>query len=203
MTRILPPSTVLSTIGCWNVMAARTPPPKIVSLVSICRRSPAHAPLPHAAVGDVVRHAADPAEFRLIEQGSLVAEQPLHRGRRREHRHGQPVGRGLAVDVIGGAQRSRARHVGRHDQRLARNESAVVTRQYADIGVVAATRRKACNKRERLALVEIGDRIGADRRRCGDRAKRGNARAGNRWSGHCVLLGMLSHTALCRRGQCG
>src|SRR6266446_5589182 len=35
MTRILAPSTFLITIGCWNVIAAVAPPPKIVGLANI------------------------------------------------------------------------------------------------------------------------------------------------------------------------
>src|ERR1043166_514120 len=34
MTLMCAPSTVLSTIGCWNVMAAAAPPPQIVSFES-------------------------------------------------------------------------------------------------------------------------------------------------------------------------
>jgi hypothetical protein len=69
--------------------------------------------------------------------------------------------------VVGGAQRSRARHVLGNDVGVAGDQPAVVPRQHAAIGVVAAARPVADLDGDRLAL-EIS-RLG--RRRRGERGK--------------------------------
>ena len=121
--------------------------------------------LPDAAIGHILRHRADPAELLRIEQRRLVADQRLHRRRRREHGERQAVGRVLGVDLVGRRQRTRARHVGRHHGRLAGQEAAIMPRQHPHIGVVAAAGREAGDQRHGLALVEIGDRFGLRRSR--------------------------------------
>jgi hypothetical protein len=130
------------------------------------RRTP--RPLPDAAIGDVVRHAADPAEFGVVEQRRLVAKQRLHRRRRGEHREREAVGRSLVVDLVCGIERTRARQVRGDGRRLARNEAAVVARQHAHICVVSAAGREARDQGDGLALVEIRDRIRLGGRRCGE-----------------------------------
>jgi hypothetical protein len=91
---------------------------------------------------------------------------------------------GDGVDPGGGDPAGGARHVARHDGRLARDVLAHVAGDEARVGIVAAPGRVADHEADRLALVELLDRLRAgragekQRRAAGQKTGRNNGAAG-------------------------
>src|SRR5262249_29490285 len=95
---------------------------------------------------------------------------------------------GDIVQVVGGTESAGGRHVLWHDRRIARNVVAEVSRDRARINVVAAADRSRDDEADLLALVEIGDCIGAGKGREQGRQHRGESKRGKTCGGHEGLL---------------
>ncbi len=75
------------------------------------------------------------------------------------------VARRLLGEPVGGLQANRSWHVARHDRGLARNMTPNVAGDQPRAQVVVAARRGRDQHGQRLAAIEIGDRIGGGGRR--------------------------------------
>ena len=80
------------------------------------------------------------------------------------HAERKPVRCRNVIEMIGENDATRALHVARHNDRIARNIFCEIARQHTHFAVDAAAGRKARNDRERLAGVEILRRADAARR---------------------------------------
>src|SRR5690606_16510845 len=74
--------------------------------------------------------------------------------------------------IVGDFQAAAARHVLRHDLRLARYVIAEVTREQSSVSIVPTAYAIADQELNRLALVEIGNRLGSGRTGCYGECKR-------------------------------
>jgi hypothetical protein len=91
----------------------------------------------------------------LIARTHALIAQHLRQRIPRIEQHGEPVGLGLLVDEIGGADAGGARHVLDHDQGIARNMAAQMREEQARHGVDGAAGLDPDNYPQRLAGVVI------------------------------------------------
>ena len=103
--------------------------------------------------------AADIDELARVVRRRHVADQRLQDGAGKDGADGGAVLRRQRIDVAGGLVAAGARHVLRHDRRVAGNVAADVPRDLARIGVVAAAGRRADHDGDLLAPVEFLDGI--------------------------------------------
>ena len=80
-------------------------------------------------------------------------------------------------EPVGGIDAAGARHVARHERRIAGNETAHVARQKPRAEIVVVAGRGADDQADLLALVEIGDGVGARGQAGGERQCRERAQA--------------------------
>ena len=121
-----------------------------------------------------------------------AAQELLHRNATRERAEYGAVLRRDIVDIVRHFKRSGARHVLRHQRRIAGYVLAHVACQRARIDVVAAASRKSDQNLNRLALIEIGDCIGRLCRHGGKTDERRQTQRGpgpqHKLHGHCAPL---------------
>src|SRR5262249_12699106 len=90
----------------------------------------------------------------------VEAERLVHRERLRDHGEDGTVARRRVGDVIERDEPAAARHVDRHDRRIARDVAAHVTAEHARVDVVIAARRGTDVDTDLLAAIEVLDRVG-------------------------------------------
>jgi hypothetical protein len=104
-------------------------------------------------------NAAEIVEFRDVDLGAGVGHAVERQRLRQTAEHGAVLRRHL-VHELGGDKTAGARHVLRHDDRVARNVPGQELGDQAAVQVIAAARAIADQHAQRLAAVEIGNRVG-------------------------------------------
>ena len=117
-----------------------------------------------AAGAGALVHVADPGELRRLVSRRRIAEDRLGDRRRRERRHHRAVAWRDVVEPVRCDHAGGADHVLHHHRWLARDVAAEMARQHAAVDVVAAADLVPDHERNRLAFVEVGNRIGRGRR---------------------------------------
>ena len=115
--------------------------------------------MPHLHAG---RHAAHVRHLGDHDAGLVALHGGIERQGLREHAEHGAVARGRIVHVLGRHEAAAARHVLRHDRRLARDVPAQELRSRPTVQVVAPADAVADEHAQRLAAVEVLDRIGTD-----------------------------------------
>ena len=132
--------------------------------------------VPGDADADVVGDAAEPGELGAVE-GRAAFQQRIDAGGARERAERGAVLRRGGVDEIRRAQRAGARHVLRHDGRLAGDVLAHVAGEMAGVEVVAAADREADQQVDRSCPCRTPRRSGP-RRAAGMRERGRRAESG-------------------------
>src|SRR5262245_23767970 len=102
----------------------------------------------------IPRRRADVLELAGLELDALLSQSLAQQQAADEAAHGEPVGLGHPVQVIGEDQAAGARHVLDHDGGVAGNVTAHVAGERPGVGVEAAPGREADEDAHRLAPVE-------------------------------------------------
>src|SRR5262249_12586595 len=103
----------------------------------------------------VAENPSDPVEARRIGNEPGRAEDLVEVGRLVEHADGGAVLRRAGIEVVGGADAGRPRHVLRDDRGLTGEMPAEITSNQPAVGVVTAAARRRDDEIDALALVEI------------------------------------------------
>ena len=110
--------------------------------------------------------AANPTEFFRFEFAGLVGDFFQHECRL-EQRDGGAVFRREIVDIFSRRDGAGARHIARHDNRLAGNELAQMLRDQTRGEIITTAFAKADDHIDRFALVKIFDGVRAHSARHG------------------------------------
>jgi hypothetical protein len=153
------PTSLLRARGNITSWAAELAPPTISSFGEhvVDRLDRRRVPGDADTVLDV--GVADPVELQRVEPSVLVSQQGLQRRGAGCDGEFRSIARGVVVDIVGGDQAARSRHVLDHEGRIARKILAHVPGERLGIEARAAAGAEADRNLDLPALVEVGDRV--------------------------------------------